>query len=104
MPIPKRGDVWMIDFGLAAKVRPTLLLTDKPQDDELALLTVVIHTTSLRGNPWEISIPKPFLRNGAFHLQQIQTVSTAKLVRRLGVLDERDMMRIREKLRERLGI
>jgi hypothetical protein len=37
MPRPSRGEVWMVDLGLAAKVRPCLLLTDWPADDELAL-------------------------------------------------------------------
>lgn len=30
MPIVNRGDVWMVDFGMAAKVRPALLLTGHP--------------------------------------------------------------------------
>jgi hypothetical protein len=47
--------------------------------DELDLVTVLLHTTSLRGNRWELNIPKPFLKPGAFHLQQIQTISTVKL-------------------------
>jgi mRNA interferase MazF len=61
----RRGDVWLVDLGMAAKVRPCLLLTDYPADDELALVTLVAHTTALRGNRWELSIPKPFLKEGA---------------------------------------
>ena len=72
MPVANRGEVWMVDFGLAAKVRPALLLTGKPADNELDLVTVLLHTTALRGNPWELSVPKPFLKPGAFHLQQVQ--------------------------------
>lgn len=26
----RRGDIWMMDLGIAAKVRPCLLLTDFP--------------------------------------------------------------------------
>ena len=51
---PKRGEVWLVDLGLAAKTRPCLLLTGYPDDDELALITVVSHTTALRGNKWEL--------------------------------------------------
>ena len=29
----ERGEVWQIDFGLAAKVRPALLLTGEPAVD-----------------------------------------------------------------------
>jgi len=40
----------------------------------------------LRGNRWELSTPKPFLKPGAFHLQQVQTISTVRLERKLGAL------------------
>jgi len=56
-----RGEVWMVDLGMAAKVRPALLLTGEPAADELDLVTVLLHTTSLRGNPWELNIPKRVL-------------------------------------------
>ena len=89
------GEVWMVDLRMAAKVRPALLLTGEPAPDELDLVTVLLHTTSLRGNRWELNIPKPFLKPGAFHLQQIQTISTVKLERRLGVLTNEEMNRVR---------
>jgi mRNA interferase MazF len=93
MPLINRGDVWIVDFGMAAKIRPALALTESPADDELDLVTLLLHTTALRGNRWELSIPKPFLRPGAFHLQQIQTVSSVKLERRIGLLTEVEMNR-----------
>jgi mRNA interferase MazF len=98
------GEVWQVDFGLAAKVRPALLLTSNPADEELDLVTVLLHTTSLRGNRWEFSIPKPFLKPGAFHLQQIQSVSTVRLERKLGVLTEAEMNQVLDALAERLAI
>jgi mRNA interferase MazF len=104
MPAVNRGEIWLVDFGLAAKVRPALLLTGQPADNELDLVTVLLHTTALRGNRWELSIPKPFLRPGAFHLQQIQTVSTVKLERRLGALTADEMDRVLDALTERLKI
>lgn len=76
MPRTHPGEVWVVDLGLAAKVRPCVILSDYPELDELALIVVVPHTTAVRGNRWELVIPKPFLRAGAFHLQQIQAVPT----------------------------
>jgi mRNA interferase MazF len=99
----RRGDVWLVDLGMAAKVRPCLLLTDYPADDELALVTLVAHTTALRGNRWELSIPKPFLKEGAFHLQQIQSVTLTRLVRRLGRLSDEEWSRVLETLSQRLS-
>lgn len=104
MPRINPGEVWMIDFGMTAKVRPALLLTGEPSLEELDLVTVLLHTTSLRGNRWELNIPKPFLRPGVFHLQQVQTLSTVKLERKLRVLTEDEMNRVLDALSERLGI
>jgi mRNA interferase MazF len=104
MPGVNPGEVWMIDFVMAAKVRPALLLTSEPAADELDLVTVLLHTTSLRNSRWELNIPKPFLKPGAFHLQQLQTISTVKLERRLGVLTADEMDRVRNALRNRLDI
>ena len=104
MPAVNPGEVWMVDFGLAAKVRPALLLTGNPSLEELDLVTVLLHTTALRGNRWEHSIPKPFLKPGAFHLQQIQTISTAKLERKLGALTGSEMDGVLDMLGTRLGI
>jgi mRNA interferase MazF len=104
MPAVIAGEVWMVDFGLAAKVRPALLLTGAPADDELDDVTTLLHTTALRGNRWELSIPKNFLKAGAFHLQQLQTVSTVKLERKPGVLNSDEMNRVLDALAKRLGI
>ena len=93
----------MVDFGLAAKVRPALLLTNEPFDDELDLVTVLLHTTAVRANRWELNIPKPFLKPGVFHLQQIQSISTVKLERRLGVLTEAEMALVKQALTARLA-
>jgi mRNA interferase MazF len=93
MSVANSGEGWSVDFGVAAKVRPALLLTGNPADDKLDLVTVLLHTTSLRGNRWELSIAKPFLKPGAFHLQQIQ-----------GVLNETEMNQVLDALAERLRI
>jgi mRNA interferase MazF len=104
MPAVSSGEVWLVDFGMAAKVRPALLLTDNPADNELDFITVMLHTTSLRGNRLELSIPKPFLKPGAFHLQQIQSVPTVRLERKLGVLTEAEMSQVLDALADRLNI
>jgi mRNA interferase MazF len=93
-----------VDLGLAAKVRPCLLLTDWPTDDELALVTVMAHTTTLRGNAWEHPCPKPFLKEGAFHLQQIHSVPIAKLMRKLGELNAEEIGQIEARLRARIRL
>jgi mRNA interferase MazF len=93
------GEIWWVDFGLAAKVRPALILSDYPKDDELALLVVIPHTTAVRGNRWELSVPKPFLKSpGVFHLQQVQPISLARFEARLGVLTPDEFKRVKDSL------
>ena|SRR5438874_1358402 len=46
MPEIQRGDVWLVDLGLAAKVRPCLVLSVPAADQDRALVTMVAHTTN----------------------------------------------------------
>ena len=47
MTKPKRGEVWLVDMGYAAKVRPALVLSIPLLDDERVLTTVGPHTDPL---------------------------------------------------------
>ena len=82
----KRGEVWIVDLGLADKVRPCLVLSVPSSDDERSLVTVVAHTTSPRGGRFEISVPTAFLRLGVFDAQNLVTIPDAKLIRCIGAL------------------
>lgn len=42
MPAGNPGEIWMTDLGMAAKVRPALLLTGDSADDGLDLVTVLL--------------------------------------------------------------
>lgn len=86
MKSPQRGEVWLVDLGLAAKIRPCLVISVPAADEDRALVTVVPHTTSLRGTRYEIFVPTRFLRSGGFDAQGIVTVPTVRLMRPLGAL------------------
>src|SRR5437764_9796838 len=79
---PKRGEVWLWDCGMAEKVRPVLILSIPFADKERSLVSVVFHTTALRGSQFEIQIPVPFLKTGAFVAQSIATYPTAHAIRK----------------------
>jgi mRNA interferase MazF len=83
---PRRGEVWLVDLGLAAKIRPCLVLGVPGADEDRALITVVPHTTSLRGTRYEVSVPVSFVRAGGFDAQGIVTVPTVRLMRPLDTL------------------
>jgi mRNA interferase MazF len=86
MTAPERGEVWLVDLGMAAKVRPCLVLSIPVLDTERALATSVTHTTSVRQTRFEVPVSAPFLRVGAFDTQNIITVPYAKYIRKLGKL------------------
>jgi len=95
MSTPNRGEVWMVDLGLAAKVRPCLVLTSVPAlDQDRSLATVVAHTTSPRGSRFEVAVPMPFLRTGVFDAQNLVTIPHAKLIRKLGTLSTEQLAKV----------
>jgi mRNA interferase MazF len=86
-PTPKRGEVWLVDLGMAAKIRPCLVLSIPPNDEnDRVLTTLVPHTTSTRGSRFEIVIASRFLKTGAFDVQNVITIPTVKMIRMLGQL------------------
>jgi mRNA interferase MazF len=56
----ERGEVWLVDLGYAAKVRPCLVLSIPVQDRDRALVTVIAHTTSPRGSRFEVEVKTLF--------------------------------------------
>ena len=66
-----RGVVWLVDRGLAAKVRPALVISVPADGQDRALVTLVPHTTSPRGSRFEASLSVPFLRSGVFDAQNL---------------------------------
>lgn len=104
MSVPARGEVWLVDLGLAAKIRPCLILSIPPTAADRALVTLVPHTTALRGSNHEVSISLRFLKLGAFDAQGLVTVPTAYLIRRLGTLSVTQIKLIETAICNWLGI
>jgi mRNA interferase MazF len=104
MADPDRGDVWLVDLGYAAKVRPCLVLSIRAEIQDRALATVVAHTTSPRGSRFEVGIDLPFLRTGVFDAQNLVTIPLAKLIRRLGELGNDQLADVEDAVRFWLGL
>ena len=83
---PRRGEVWLVDLGMAAKVRPALVISVPAEDIDRALVTLVPHTTSPRQARFEAVVSVPFLRAGVFDAQNLITIPHAKLIRVRGKL------------------
>lgn len=91
MPNARRGEVWLVDLGMTAKVRPAVIFNTPFRDDERALFVIVPHTTVLRGGRFEVAVKVPWLENGAFDAQGLRHIPGSVLVRRLGMLNESQM-------------
>jgi len=83
---PERGEVWLVDLGLTAKVRPALVISSRIGDSDRALITVVPHTTSTRETKFEANVPVRFLRPGAFDAQGLVTIPPVRAMRLMGKL------------------
>ena len=104
MPLPDRGEVWLADLGIAAKIRPALVLSVRPDPQDRVLLALVPHTTSVHGTRFEVAMPKPFLKSGAFDPQGLVTVAPPRLVRKLGDLNAAEMALVEDAVKRRLGL
>ena len=102
--MPDRGDVWLVDLGLAAKVRPCLVVSIRNESNDRTLVTLVPHTTSARGSRFEVVVPKNFLKSGAFDVQGIVTVAEARLIRKLGRLERGEIEGVEQRLKLWLGL
>jgi mRNA interferase MazF len=60
----KRGEVWLIDLGLAAKARPAVILSIPFRDNEKAVVTYVARTLQRRGGRFEVAHEAPHFRPG----------------------------------------
>ena len=78
--------MWLFDLGMAEKVRPALVVSVGYGDVDRALITIVPHTTSLRGSQYEITVNVPFLKAGAFLVQNLATYPNVRAIRKLGTL------------------
>ena len=95
-PEVKRGDIWLVDLGLAQKVRPVVVLSVSYLDHERALITYVPRTTSQRNTRFEVAHQAPGFDPGAFDAQSIGTIPAAKLIRRIAVLNTKTLASVED--------
>jgi len=100
----QRGDVWLVNLGLAAKVRPCLVLNVPTADEDRALNSVVAHTTSTRGTRFEVSVKARFLHPGALDAQNLFSVARAKFIKKLGTLTASQLADVEAAVRTWLGL
>ena len=91
MRYASRGEVWLVDLGMTAKVRPCLVVSTRIGDSDRALLCLVPHTTATRSTKFEAVVNPVFLKSGAFDAQGLVTVPARHVIRHLGTLTPEQM-------------
>jgi mRNA interferase MazF len=104
MNLPVRGEVWLADCGLAAKVRPVAVISVPFKNTDRALITVVSHTTSIIGSEFEVRLPVRWLEKGAFNIQSVFPLVPQRSVRKLGTLTPDQLSEIETVLRRWEGL
>lgn len=104
MPRVDRGSVWVVDLGMAAKVRPCLILSVPTDPQDRVLVTVAPLTTSVQGTRIEVAVQAKFLQQGVIDAQQVLTVPQVKLIRKLGDLPAPQVVLVEDAVRRWLGL
>ncbi len=110
-----RGDIWSVDFGAdpedpeQAFRRPALIVSDdRLHHPNLRMVIVVPGTSTIRPVPLHVVVdPDPgsgLVVATAFQVEQVRSVSVARLTERLGRLDAVSRRAIDEILRNALSL
>ena len=99
-----RGEIWIIDLGMAAKPRPCVILSVPFRDDEKTVVTYVARTTRVSDGRFEVKHEAPNFLPGVFDAQNIGSVPVAKLTRFLAHLPREQMAAVEAAVRAWLGL
>ena len=81
-----------------------MVLSIGTEDSDRGLVTLIPHTTSVRGSRFEVAVPAKFLKPGAFDAQCLVTVPHAGLVRPIGTLAAIQLRDVENAVRTWLGL
>jgi len=106
---PRRGEVWSADLGLAAKVRPVIILSRDDPDPPRRITVYIPVTEQNRGSRYEVELPRLyFLTKGSTaNLQGIASGETADktlFLKKLGDLPADALKKIEQALLFALGM
>jgi mRNA interferase MazF len=99
-----RGEIWMIDLGMAAKARPALIVSVEFNDQEKAVVTYVARSTQRRGGRFEVEHNAPHFLPGVFDAQNLGTLPVSKLMRRLARLPDDKQAEVEDAVKRWLGL
>jgi mRNA interferase MazF len=101
-----RGDVVIVDLGMAAKVRPCVVVSVSLPDRQRNMSVVVPMTTEIRGGECEVRFPKPaWLRQeSVVNVLGIAGVDNSKIERRLAAFSADKLVEVEAVLKRLLRL
>jgi mRNA interferase MazF len=103
---PKPGEVYLVDLGMAAKVRPAVVVSRHDPDSPRALAVLVPLTTEYRGSDYEVPLGKlRFLTKESWaNTQGTMSIGHERLLRPLGNVTTAQLAQIKAALRYALDL
>ena len=97
----KPGEVWLADLGLAAKVRPVVVVSRADPDPPRVLYLYVPLTTQDRGSAYEVPLGKlAFMhKESTANVQGLGSLPDARFTRKLGQLTTEQLEDLRGAIR-----
>lgn len=100
----KRFDVWLVDLNPVigseiSKTRPCVVISPNEVNGLLATVTVAAMTSAIKPYPHRVACTFQN-KNGQIALDHIRSVSKLRLIKRLGVMDEKTCRKVCETLTE----
>ena len=93
MTLPKPGEVYWVDLGIAAKHRPVMVVSREDAEAPRALAVCVPLTTQIKGSQYEVILPRvrwmPGSDQGAANVQGITSIEFHRLTRKAGRFEPR---------------
>ncbi|MFZ4588268.1 MAG: type II toxin-antitoxin system PemK/MazF family toxin [Terrimicrobiaceae bacterium] len=103
---PHPGEVWIVDFGTAAKQRPVIVLACPQPQDARALVIVAPLTSQIRGLRGEVYLGKPrwLSKHSAANVQGLASIDQNSLGRKLGRLMPSQLNAVKDAIRDLLNL
>jgi mRNA interferase MazF len=103
---PKPGEVYLVDLGMAGKVRPVVVITREDASAPRALSVTVPLTSQNRGSQYEVQIPRvPWLKHQSFaNVQAMAAYGHHEFLERRGRFDQLTLEKIKHAVRWALDL
>lgn len=105
-----RGEIWLVNFNPVrgheqAGTRPALIISDNMFNHSLAKMVIVIPITSKnKGIPTHVELKTHFLSKKSYlKTEDVRSISTQRLIKKLGVVENTVVSRVEERLKLLLG-